>query len=469
MAGFAFSARATQQVSAFVITLLAARFLLPAEYGVYTLSVVFVMFIQMMTYTGFYHFIINDKAEDDAVLSTSFWLIVGLASGASGLIALAAPMLARVFDAPALGPVLLLLIAAQPLAAVSAWYTAALLRRRAMRAHYVIMFAQNLAALVGGAVLLWSWQSVMALVAFRYLRVLVGLVLYFAVSPDRPHLRFDPALARRAMRFASGLYGAKGMEFLSRYSADLLLGLMFSTAEAGLYRFGSRIATAATDIVTSTMQAFALTQFGAAARADGDLAAVLRRFTGTITLLTGGVAAVIVVLVDDVVTAFFDPAYLAAVAVAYAIAVRAAVKTGSVLIAPALAAAGRTGAVMSFATLSMVVSVAATFGAAPFGLVAVAWGQAAATMVLTFAGLWWLRRRTGMRIGGAVRAFAVAGALALTYGAVLELGVVWIGAAAGLSPVAEIWAGMALAAVLAVPTLFAGRALRVFTLGVFSG
>lgn len=469
LAGFAFLSRSTQQIAAFVITLLAARFLLPAEYGVYTLSVVFVMLVQMMTYTGFYHFIINDKGEDRAVLATGFWLIVGLAVIACAAVALASPLLARAFGSPELQAVLLLLVAAQPLAAASAWYTAALLRRRALRAHYAIMFAQNLAALVGGALLLWLWQSVLALVAFRYLRVFVGLALYVAASADRPRLRFDRPTARRATRFSSGLYGAKGMEFASRYAADLLLGLTFGTAEAGLYRFGSRIATAATDVVTSTMQAFAVTQFGSAARADGDLSRVLARFAGTTTLLHGGVAAVIVVMVDDVVSAYFNAAYLAGVVVAYAMAVRAAVKTGTLLITPAFAALGRTGNVLGFSVVSAVVSVTAVFAAAPFGLAAVAWGQVAATAALSLAGLYLLRRRGNLRIGAALRAFAVGALLSLLYGAALWGGAEWIRGAAGLGAEGALAASLALAVLLAVPTVLLARRLGAFSLAAFSG
>lgn len=127
---FAFVARATQQLSTFVITLLAARFLTPADYGVYALGIVFVTLIQTLSYTGFYHFIVTAREDDRAVEATSFWLLAALSVAASALLALAAPQIAAVLHAPELCRVLQLLALVQPVAGLGAWYSAVLLRRQ---------------------------------------------------------------------------------------------------------------------------------------------------------------------------------------------------------------------------------------------------------------------------------------------------------------------------------------------------
>ncbi len=466
---FAFVARSLQQISTFVITLLAARFLLPAEYGVYSLGIVFITLIQTLTYTGFYHFIVTSKEDDETVLSTSFWMITGLATVAAALLAVAALPISWAFDSPELFPVLLLLAAAQPVAGAGAWFSAALLRRQAVDLHFAIMFAQNFIALVGGAALLWLWQSLFALVAFRYLRVLSGAALYLTLSKDRPALHFDKTLARRATGFSGGLYGARFLNFLSRYAGDLLLGLMFTTAEAGLYRFGSRVAGGAVDIVAQPMRSFALTQFGNAARKERALDAPLARFVGAVTLLTGMVAAVIIVFSKNVVADLFNPAYVAGIVVTYAMAVRAVGSVGTLVLEPALAASNDTRTVMTFNLVMAVITVVGVFLAAPFGLEFLAWSQAVIMLASTIAALATLKHKADIDIGPAVRALAIATLLVLCYGVLVWQSWAVIVSFTGLSGLIGIVAGLIWSAILAIPTFLAGWKLGVFTLGVFSG
>lgn len=469
LAGYAFVASSMEQITSFVITVLAAGFLLPAEYGVYTLGVVFIGLIQALAYTGFYHFVVTSDEDDQTVLSTSFLIILGLSTAASVLLLVVAVPLGWAYRAPDLGYVIILLALIQPLAGANAWYSAALLRHRLVNRNFTISFLASVVALVGGAAFLWLWQSLYALVAYRYIRVLTSTCLFLVLSPARPTLAFDRALAKRAAGFSGGLYGARFLRFFSQYSADMLLGLMFSTAEAGLYRFGSRVAGGATEIVAQPMRSFALAKFGHAARNSGEFDSLLMRFVGTVALLIGGVVAVIFVFVDDAVAAFFDPAYEAAVGIAAAVALRGVFGIGGLLLTPVLSARNQTGAVMTFGFIWAVIGVAAIFLSAPFGLDVLAWTTAAVSGASTCFAFRLIRKKGGIAIGGALRALAVAGALTIGYGLVVSSCAALIAAATEMSPKAELGLGLATATLLAVPTIFIGWRLRVFSFDVFSG
>lgn len=452
-----------------LVTLLAARFLHPAQYGVYSLGVVFLVLVQTMTYTGFYQFILTARDDDAEVLSTSFWLIAGLVSLASLVLALVAYPLEWLFRADGLGGVLILLAAVQPLASIGAWSSAALLRRGAIMTNFTVMFLQNLVALVGGVALLWFWHSIYALVAFRYLRVLSGAILYALLGRDRPRLLFRPALARKAVAFSGGLYGSRLLNFLARYAADLLLGMLHSPAAVGLYRFGNRVATGATDIINQPMASFAATQFGAAARRDEDLAEPLARFAGTVTLLGGIVGAAIIVFARDVIVLFFQPSYLPALAVTVAMALRGAAGVGQLLLEPAFAALGRTAWVMVFDLVSTVIAVAAIFAASPLGLGALAWTQALVVLGTTAWAFHLLRVKGRIAIRRAVRNFIGAIALSGAYGVALSF--TFRGISSGLGPgrIEALGLGLVAAMVLALGILVAAARLRIFSLRTFSG
>ncbi|MAC56721.1 MAG: polysaccharide biosynthesis protein [Novosphingobium sp.] len=465
---FAFTARSLQQASTLLVTLLAARILPPAQYGIYSLGIVFIVLVQTMTYTGFYQFILTTKDDDKAVLSTCFWMIVGLVSLASLGLALAAFPLEWIFQAKPLGTVLLLLALIQPLASIGAWSSAAMLRRGEIMRNFTVMFAQNLVALVGGVLLLWFWHSIYALVAFRYLRVMTGAVLYAALGRDRPQLLFRKDLARKATAFSGGLYGSRLLNFLARYAADLLLGLLHSPAAVGLYRFGSRVATGATDVINQPMLSFAATQFGAAARQDKDLAKPLARFAGTITLLSGMVGAVIIVFARDVIAIFFQTSYMAALVVTYAMALRGAASAGQMLVEPAFAAMGRTGWVMLFDMVATAVSVAAIFIASPFGLEALAWTQAIVVLGTSAWAFWLLNRRGHLHTQPAMRAFAGASALSVGYGLIL-LACRYELATLSWAPLPTLGIGLSVAVLVGIAVVVLAARLRLFSFQAFSG
>ena len=467
LALFAFTARALEQVSTLVMTLLAARFLMPAEFGVFSLANVFVVLVQTLTYTGIFQFILTSKGDERLILSTSFWLILLLVGCASLFLAVAAYPLQWLFSSPDLAAVLILLAAAQPISALVAWSSATLLRRRETARNFTFVFVENLAALVSGALLLWFWHSLYALVAARYARILFGAALFIIGGRTWPHLHFSTDLARKAAVFSSHLYGSRFLAFLSRYAADILLGAFHSTSDVGLYRFGNRIATGATDILSQPMSNFAATQFGSAARHDQDLAPLLARLAGTITLLTGMLGAVIIVFARDVVSAFFQPSYLAAMVVTYAMGLRGVAGVGQLLVEPVFAAMNRTSSVMAYNLATAAATVAAVAAASPFGLEFLAWTQAAVVFLST---LWafYIMSKAGIAIDGALRNFALGVLLALVFGILLFLlrqsGCLILAQSAG----ATLMAHSLLTMVLASAVLLVGRRLRVFSLEAFA-
>lgn len=466
---FAFTARSLQQLSTLIITLLAARFLPVAEFGIYALGAVFMMLIQTMTYTGFYHFVVTSKEADDEVLPTSFWMITGLSLAAAAFFCALAYPLEWLFETPGLALVVILLVLAQPVSSFSAWASAVMLRRRKVQTNFNIMFWQNLGALIGGVLLMTYWHSLYALVAFRYLRALIGIALYVGAGIRIPALRFNKELGRTATIFSSHLYGSRFLAFLAKYAGDLMLGIYFSVAEVGLYRFGNRLAGSATDVLIQPMNNFAITQMGAAGRAGRPLDEPVRRFAGTVTLMTGIVGAGIIVFGHDVLSNFFNETYLAALVVTYAMAVRGVVSAGQAMLEAFFSAVGDTSWVTRFNFFSAIVSVGAIVVTAPFGLEVLAWGQAAVVFITTMRAFHLMQSKGGIKVGNSVKGFLLACGLAGAYGLTVWFVHRQVLPGFGLEGMVHMFTGIGIAALLAPVLLLIGWRMRVFTLSVFSG
>lgn len=468
LAVFAFSARSLQQITTFVLTLLAARFLAPAEYGVYTLSILFVTFLQTLIYTGFFHYVVRAKGDEKQVVDTCFWLILGLSGLGSLALFAGAPALARLFDAPDMVLVLRLLATIQPAVAVTAWCSSVLMRQNRMKLHFNIMIAQNLISLVAGVAILVIWQSVFALVAYRVARAFSGALMYFYFSKVRPGLSATWATVRDAMKFSYGLYGTSILNFFSNYGADLALGLLFSTAEAGLYRFGNRIAMGAMDIIGQPMRSFAITQLGAANRNDEPFGPILKRFASTTLILMGCVAGTLLVFGEEVVTMYFQPAYVGGLVVAYAIAMRALFGLGNYFVEPVLASSGQTNLVLAHNGTWTLIQTAAIPLAAGFGLAVLAWTGAVLALFSSFTGFWLISRYGGVEIRpvliGMLKASVIVIAYVVVAGLVHDVVLGEIGAGN-----LALFVSLGLSGLLGLGLLFIAAYQRTLDLRVFSG
>lgn len=412
-------ARASQQVASLILLILAAGVLSPAEYGVYTLAIIFVMLLQTLTYSGIYHYIVTAKGDEPRILDTAFWLLMAISGGGAIILLAISPLVSMLFNNSQVGEVVRWLAFPQPVAAAVAWASAVFMRQQRLQSFYNVMLIQNMLALIGGIILLLSWQSVFALVAFRYLRAILGALLFFSVLKRWPGFKASVKDGLTTMRYASGVYGSRLLKFLSLYAGDILLGTFMTTAEAGIYRFGVRLATASMDVVIQPVVQFALARFGAEARQDKPLAPSFERFWSTALVLVGCGSAAIIVFVQPAIELFFRPEYLPATVVAVAFATKAVFSTGLIFIEPFLAAKGRTGLSMGFHGVVAGAMVVGVLISAPFGMMVLSWTQAVLTLAATIAGFQLVTRMEPVDRLSAARHVVEGCLLVVAYGAAL--------------------------------------------------
>ena len=379
--GLSFAALGFRQAVTIIILLVASDFLDPATFGIFTLSLAFVALLQSLAYAGIHDFIIREKGGGD-LLDTAFWVMVAISTVGAAILCAVAPALGRTFESDDFAAILTLLVLNQPLAASLAWVQAVMLREERTTPFYVMIIINNAVALVVGVALLFIMGSIYALVIFRWVQVGCGAALFFSYQRRFPRFRFSRPLAKRAMSYSSGLYGSRLLSYLFGYGADIILGVMFTTAEAGLYRLGNRIATGLADIFNAPLRTFAWVSFGAAHRQDRSFGKELEEFIGTASFILLCLCVTLMVFAEPLISALLGEAWMGAVPVVYALAVARFAGVPDLFLEPALGAAGRTGTVLWYRLVSVVLMLAAVSVVSPLGTAAVAWAQTAVMGVM---------------------------------------------------------------------------------------
>src|SRR6266478_5375947 len=109
--------RGVLQVLALATTLLVARILVPADYGVMALAGFWIGMAGMLAEMGLGSAIIQFHDLDKREIDTCFWITMTLAIGCCAALSLGAPAIARWFAVPRLADVLPLLSLVMPLTA----------------------------------------------------------------------------------------------------------------------------------------------------------------------------------------------------------------------------------------------------------------------------------------------------------------------------------------------------------------
>jgi O-antigen/teichoic acid export membrane protein len=265
-------ARATGQISMIVVTLVATRFLGPADFGVFAIAAAFVTLSRTLLYAGAFEYLL--KAPDLEATATEC-LTVNLLLALVNAVALCA--LAAVwqvlFNSHAVAVLMLMLVPSNFIAAVASWEESLMLREGKVRGYYLSTMLVEIFCGLLAVAMLWMGYGLIALVAQIYSRVLILAVIY-RFTATMPILRRPVMSTMKAVTlWSSSRYGGVFVAFLSNYSGDLILGALLSPAATGLFRASNRIVTAASDMFSQPAAMLSMTglsaRFAAGKPADG--------------------------------------------------------------------------------------------------------------------------------------------------------------------------------------------------------
>ena len=243
LSGFSwqFFNRMSSQAVQFGISVVLARLLLPADYGLVGMAAVFIGFSRMVSELGFGGAIVQKKDLTDDLLSSVFWtnLLTGLILW---MIAwLAAPWVADFYETPAVAPILVAssfsLVLASPAAVPRA-----LLYKSMQFKH---MFALNWAGIVlGGMVsILAALQGlgVWSLVLGNLVTPLTVTIFAWRFCTWRPKLVFTFNKLKDISQFSGYYLGFQVFRYLSGSLDYLIIGKFFTPTELGWYTLAFRL------------------------------------------------------------------------------------------------------------------------------------------------------------------------------------------------------------------------------------
>jgi lipopolysaccharide exporter len=380
---WAYATFGLERLTNFAVSLILARALLPAEFGLIAFALLLVGFAEIIRDLGVRDALVWAPEPIEPAADTCFWLSVGLGLLLAGTLLLSAPLAALMIGDPEAASALKVMAVVPLIGSLGLTHEALLMRRLDFRSRYAGDLAAALAKAVVAIGLVIAGSGVWALVTAQICSAVVRTASRWVLLRWRPRLRFTPADMRRLLGYGLPLYAAVLLDALAERVDQLVIAGLLGPVQLGYYYLAVRVCemtlTGFNVVLTRVaFPSFVSLRDDRAALLGGVEAAM--RFTSYILIP----AAVGIALVSpEIVSVLFGERWLPAAPILSILAMAALVYALLWPIGDMVKAVGRTGLFSVVAALNLVAILACVTLFAKVGQsgVAVAFGFLAAAIL----------------------------------------------------------------------------------------
>ncbi len=234
---------------------LMARFLGPAEMGLYTLAMPVIALVMPLTDAGLGQSLAREKLDNHPVWSTAFWFLLAISFVLSASIVGGGYVIALMANQPRLPLVMIALAFVFPMVALGVLPNARLTQKGRLRVGPLIDMSANVLGAGIGAYCAFSKWGVWAMVA-QYTSVFVFRTSIFnIVEFYLPRFIFNMRVLGGHMQLGGAITSCKLIEFGGRVLENSLISRFLGSDALGTYGFATQVSRFLSEAVSNSMWA----------------------------------------------------------------------------------------------------------------------------------------------------------------------------------------------------------------------
>lgn len=379
----------------FVTTLVLARLLVPADFGLVAMLALFVVGANMLVDAGFGLALIQSPQIDHDDESTVFWCNLGIGAALSMALFALAPIVATFYGLPKLAPLMRLMAAMPLLAASSTVHFALLTRKLDFRTQAI---AGGIGATVGGGVAIvvaLRGGGAWALAALPVLSTACISAALWMMHRWRPAIVFRRRSFRKLAGFGGYVLASSILEAFYSRLYTVLIGRRFGPVEVGFYANADNTRNLPMNFLGSMLARVALPLFSTV-EDNPDLKARGFEHAARAGMLASALFLFpIIVFPEQVLLLLFGPQWVSAAPLLRILGLAGLFYPLHVLNMQLLLSAGRSAEYFRIELAKKIVGVVLLLAGIHFGSKGVAWSQ----VLLSVVSLWINASHGGRVIG----------------------------------------------------------------------
>lgn len=370
-------------VFSFVVFLILARLLQPAEFGLVAVAVVFIDILMIVTRGGLPDYVVQRDDTSKSLVDTAF--MVSLATGLFYCLVLlaAAGPIAALLRLPELKPILQFLSVTFVIAGLGAIHEGRLQREFGFRSLAIRALASNL---VGGGVaiaLALDGYGAWSLVVQRLAAVTMTTMLTWMAFPWWPGLSVRRRYAREQLAFGAKVFSTQLLLTTSIRVQEVIAAYFLSTSDVGMLRLAWRCIDLVSQVAVIPLTSVALPAYARVQSDRPQLAAAFYRFVAASATIALPCFFGMAVVAPVMIPFLFGEQWAGAAPVLQILCLLAPEFVATSFVWTTLTAANRTGLALSLAAIQFAVTLAAALVTAPFGLPALVIGHVVRAYVVS--------------------------------------------------------------------------------------
>lgn len=250
---WAFAERIGAQLVNFVVSIVLARILMPEEYGIIGIVLVFVNLCNVFVDSGFGKSLVQKKDADDLDFSSAFYFGLALSVVLYGILFALAPWIAVWYDMELLSPVIRVMGLRLIVAAYNSVQKAKVSREMQFKRFFFSTIGGTLISAVVGIILARSGFGVWALVAQELTNVAFDTVILSLTIRWHPRLMFSMSRAKALFRYGWKVLVAGLVDTLYADFRSLYIGKLYTADDLAFYTRGKQFPYLLTDNVNASI------------------------------------------------------------------------------------------------------------------------------------------------------------------------------------------------------------------------
>lgn len=239
-----FSQQFSIQVVYFVVQIILARILLPAEFGLIAMLTVFIAIGTSLMDSGMSQSLIRTQKPDNADYSTVFFINLGISLLVYIILFFFAPFIAAFYNQPILSPVLRLYAVAFIIRSFVVVQTTRLTKEMNFKLQMKMQIPSVIVAGIVGIAMAYMGYSVWSLVWMNLVQTFLFAIQHWIYSGWVPSLKlYDRKKFKYHFNFGYKITASALLDTVFKSSYDIIIGKYFSASTLGFYNRSYTLST----------------------------------------------------------------------------------------------------------------------------------------------------------------------------------------------------------------------------------
>lgn len=249
-----FLERCSYQAVSLIVSIVLARLLLPEQYGIIAMTMIFITLSEVFVTSGLGSALIQKSKYNEVEFSTMFWSSVVFSIILYAALFMLAPVISSFMHTPALTPVLRVLGLRLPISAMNSIQQAYVSQQMIFKKFFLSTLSGSIVSGIVGIIMAYAGLGVWALVAQNFSLTIVNtLVLHFIIL-WRPSFRFEFKAFKDLFGFGLRLMLASLIGTFFEQFRGFLIGRNYQPQDLAFANRGELFPTALASNIATTIQ-----------------------------------------------------------------------------------------------------------------------------------------------------------------------------------------------------------------------